>query len=148
MPKELLPILDKPLIQFAVEEAVSAGINTLIFVTGWNKRALEDRFDTNMELENILKARGKLREADLVRNILPNGMGCIFVLQPEQLGLGHAVPCAERVIRREPFAVWLADDFFADCSPGVISELVADIEISENSQISVMQVDKANVSKY
>jgi UTP--glucose-1-phosphate uridylyltransferase len=116
--------------------------------SGRNKRAIEDRFDTNMELENILNARGKLREADLVWNILPNGMECNFICQPEQLGLGHAVPFAERVIRREPFAVWLADDFFADCSPGVISELVTDIEISENSQISVMQVDKANVSKY
>ena len=111
MPKELLPIIDKPLIQYAAEEAVAAGIDTLIFVTGRNKRAIEDHFDSNPELENTLRKKGKQSAADLVRNILPKHVECIFVRQSEQLGLGHEVACAERVVGNEPFAVLLADDF-------------------------------------
>jgi len=95
MPKELLPIVDKPLIQNAAEEAIAAGIDTLIFVTGRNKRAIEDHFDSNQELQSALRAKVKNEQADMVRNILPNGVECIFVRQPEQLGLGHAVLCAE-----------------------------------------------------
>jgi UTP--glucose-1-phosphate uridylyltransferase len=91
MPKELLPIVDKPLIQYAVEEAIAAGIDTLIFVTGRHKRAIEDHFDSNQELELALRARGKDEQADMVKNILPTGVECIFVRQPEQLGLGHAI---------------------------------------------------------
>jgi len=94
MPKELLPIVDKPLIQYAAEEAIAAGIDTLIFVTGRNKRAIEDHFDNNQELEMALRAKGKNEQADMVKNILPEGVECIFVRQPEQLGLGHAVLCA------------------------------------------------------
>ena len=90
MPKELLPIVDKPLIQYAVEEAIAAGIDTLIFVTGRNKRAIEDHFDANNELENMLRNKGKDEQADMVRNIIPKGVECIFVRQAEQLGLG---PC-------------------------------------------------------
>ena len=96
MPKELLPIVEKPLIQYAVEEAIAAGIDTLIFVTGRNKRAIEDHFDSNQELEMALRAKGKDEQADMVKNILPAGVECIFVRQPEQMGLGHAVMCAER----------------------------------------------------
>ncbi|MDB4086021.1 sugar phosphate nucleotidyltransferase, partial [Amylibacter sp.] len=98
MPKELLPIIDKPLIQYAVEEAIEAGIDTLIFVTGRNKRAIEDHFDNNSELERALRSKGKGKMADTIKNILPKGVECIFVRQPEQLGLGHAVLCAERVV--------------------------------------------------
>ena len=98
MPKELLPIVDKPLIQYAAEEAIAAGIDTLIFVTGRNKRAIEDHFDSNNELVAALRAKGEDEKADMVRNILPKGVECIFVRQPEQLGLGHAILCAERVI--------------------------------------------------
>ena len=90
MPKELLPIVDKPLIQYAAEEAISAGIDTLIFVTGRNKRAIEDHFDNNIELEMALRASGNTQKADMVKNIMPEGVECIFVRQPEQLGLGHA----------------------------------------------------------
>ena len=100
MPKELLPIVDKPLIQYAAEEAIAAGIDTLIFVTGRNKRAIEDHFDANNELETMLRFKGKNAQADMVRNIIPSGVECIFVRQPEQLGLGHAVLCAERAVKR------------------------------------------------
>ena len=91
MPKELLPIVDKPLIQYAAEEAIAAGIDTLIFVTGRNKRAIEDHFDANNELETMLRAKGKDAQADMVRNIIPEGVECIFVRQAEQLGSGHSV---------------------------------------------------------
>lgn len=111
MPKELLPIVDKPLIQYAAEEAIAACIDTLVFVTGRNKRAIEDHFDNNQELEMALRAKGKNTQADMVKNILPEGVECIFVRQPEQLGLGHAVLCAERAVGNNPFAVLLADDF-------------------------------------
>ena len=110
-PKELLPIINKPLIQYAAEEAIEAGIDTLIFVTGRNKRAIEDHFDRNKELEMTLISRGSHDKARVVKNILPSGVQCIFVRQPVQKGLGHAVLCAERVVGREPFAVILADDF-------------------------------------
>ncbi|MBT7275614.1 MAG: UTP--glucose-1-phosphate uridylyltransferase, partial [Woeseiaceae bacterium] len=102
MPKELLPIVDKPLIQYAAEEAIAAGIDTLIFVTGRNKRAIEDHFDVNKELELVLRSNGKDMQADMVHNILPPNVECIFVRQAEQLGLGHAVLCAERAVAGEP----------------------------------------------
>ena len=105
MPKELMPIVDKPLIQYAAEEAIAAGIDTLIFVTGRNKRAIEDHFDNNLELEMALRAKGKENEAEMVKNILPKGVDCIFVRQPEQLGLGHAVLCAERAVGNDADAV-------------------------------------------
>ena len=105
MPKELLPIIDKPLIQYAAEEAIAAGIDTLIFITGRNKRAIEDHFDSNNELEMVLRSKGKNKMADMVKNILPKNIECIFVRQPEQLGLGHAVLCAERAVGNEPFAL-------------------------------------------
>jgi UTP-glucose-1-phosphate uridylyltransferase len=108
MPKELLPIVDKPLIQYAAEEAIAAGIDTLIFVTGRNKCAIEDHFDANNELETMLRAKGKDAQADMVRNIIPAGVECISMRQAEQLGLGHAVLCAERAVGDDPFAVLLA----------------------------------------
>ena len=148
MPKELLPIVDKPLIQYAVEEAILAGIDTLIFVTGRHKRAIEDHFDRNPELELALRAKDKNEQADMVRNILPKGVECIFVRQPEQLGLGHAVLCAERAIGGDPFAVLLADDFLTWDGEGVTSELVKAYHQSGKTQLSVMQVDGPNISKY
>ena len=148
MPKELLPIVDKPLIQYAAEEAIAAGIDTLIFVTGRNKRAIEDHFDSNKELETILRAKGKDAQADMVRNIIPVGVECIFVRQAEQLGLGHAVLCAERAVGNEPFAVLLADDFLTDYEPGVTADLVHAFENSGRSQISVMKVNGPDISKY
>ena len=148
MPKELLPIVDKPLIQYAVEEAIAAGIDTLIFVTGRNKRAIEDHFDVNKELELALRSKGKNEQADMVRNIIPSHVECIFVRQAEQLGLGHAVLCAERAVAGEPFAVLLADDFLTDYAPGVTADLVGAFEKTGNSQLSVMQVDEAYISQY
>ena len=148
MPKELLPIVDKPLIQYAVEEAIAAGIDTLIFVTGRNKRAIEDHFDVNKELELALHAKGKNEQADMVRNIVPPHVECIFVRQAEQLGLGHAVLCAERAVAGEPFAVLLADDFLTNYAPGVTADLVDAFEKTGNSQLSVMPVDEAYISQY
>ena len=148
MPKELLPIVDKPLIQYAAEEAIAAGIDTLIFVTGRNKRAIEDHFDANSELETILRAKGKDAQADMVHNIIPAGVGCIFVRQAEQLGLGHAVLCAEPAIGGDPFAVLLADDFLTDHEPGVTADLVQEFVSSGKSQLSVIEVDGPDISKY
>ena len=148
MPKELLPVVDKPLIQYAAEEAIAAGIDTLIFVTGRNKRAIEDHFDVNKELELILRSSGKDAQADMVHNILPPHVECIFVRQAEQLGLGHAVLCAERAVAGEPFAVLLADDFLTDYVPGVTADLVDAFENTGNSQISIMPVDEENISQY
>jgi UTP--glucose-1-phosphate uridylyltransferase len=148
MPKELLPIVDKPLIQYAVEEAIAAGIDTLIFVTGRNKRAIEDHFDVNKELELALRSKGKNEQADMVRNIVPPLVECIFVRQPEQLGLGHAVLCAERAVAGDPFAVILADDFLTDYIPGVTADLVDAFERTGHSQLSIMPVDDACISQY
>lgn len=152
MPKELLPIIDKPLIQYAAEEAIGAGIDTLIFVTGRNKRAIEDHFDTNLELELALRAKGLHAQADTLNNILPSGVECVFVRQAEQLGLGHAVLCAERVVGDEPFAVLLADDFLTHAlqegTSNVTSDLKAAFEATGQSQVSVMHVKGPNISKY
>ena len=148
MPKELLPIVNKPLIQYAAEEAIAAGIDTLIFVTGRNKRAIEDHFDANNELETTLRSAGQFEKAHLVKNILPADIQCIFVRQAEQLGLGHAVLCAERAVGGEPFAVLLADDFLTDYKPGVTADLVSAFLRSEKSQLSVMEVDGVDLSKY
>ena len=148
MPKELLPIVDKPLIQYAVEEAIAGGIDTLIFVTGRNKRAIEDHFDANHELETILRAKGKKAQAEMVRNIIPAGVECIFVRQAEQLGLGHAVLCAERAVGGDAFTVLLADDFLTGYEPGVTADLVQAFAASGKSQLSVMEVDGPDISKY
>jgi UTP--glucose-1-phosphate uridylyltransferase len=148
MPKELLPIIDKPLIQYAAEEAIAAGIDTLIFVTGRNKRAIEDHFDNNQELETALRTKGKHEQADMIKNILPFGVECIFVRQPEQLGLGHAVLCAERAVGDEPFAVLLADDFITHDGAGVTADLTRSFEQSGKTQINVMEIDGPDISNY
>lgn len=148
MPKELLPIVDKPLIQYAAEEAIAAGIDTLIFVTGRNKRAIEDHFDSNQELEAALLAKGKTAEAAMVHSILPDGVECIFVRQPDQLGLGHAVLCAERAVGNEPFAVLLADDFLCSDGAGVTHDLVQGFQANGRTQLSVIEVEGPNISQY
>lgn len=147
MPKELLPIIDKPIIQYAVEEAIAAGITDLVFVTGRTKRAIEDHFDRNLELEASLEAKGKDDIVEMVRSIIPESVNCVFVHQPEALGLGHAVLCAAPVIGNEPFAVLLADDFMrGDVLP--IEALCQAYEKYGSSVISVSRVADEEVSKY
>ena len=148
MPKELLPIINKPLIQYAVEEAILAGIDTLIFITGRNKRSIEDHFDSNPELEVALQLKGNKKQAEMIKNIVPNGVECIFVRQPMQLGLGHAILCAERAVSNEPFVVLLADDFLTFDGNGVTSDLVSAYTSSGMNQLSIMQVDGPDISKY
>lgn len=122
-PKEMLPVVDKPLIQYAVEEAIAAGITEMVFVTGRNKRAIEDHFDKAYELEAELEAKNKQALLDVVRSIKPSHVSCFYVRQPEALGLGHAVLCAEKLIGDEPFAVILADDLL-DGIPPVMKQMV------------------------
>ncbi len=147
MPKELLPIIDKPIVQYAVEEAVAAGITELIFVTGRNKRAVGDHFDANLELENQLLAKGKTDLRDMVRNIIPPGVSCLFIRQPEPLGLGHAVLCAAPAVGDKPFAVLLADDLMkGDILP--TQALVDAHERTGCNVLSVAEVAAEDVSKY
>jgi len=149
-PKEMLPIVDKPLIQYAVEEAVAAGITDMIFITGRNKRAIEDHFDTVYELESELEAAGKIRLLDLVRNVIPKHVNCIFIRQSAPLGLGHAVLCARPVVGDEPFAVLLADDFM-DVDAGVKPVLAQMTEVFEqegSSVLAVQDVPRAETKQY
>lgn len=148
IPKELLPVVDKPLIQYAAEEAIAAGIDTLIFVTSRNKRAIEDHFDNNHELELTLRSKGDNEQADMVKKILPAGVQCIFVRQSEQLGLGHAVLCAERAVGFSPFAVLLADDFVSSSGAGATADLVRRFKDSQKTQLCVMEVNGPDISKY
>lgn len=146
MPKELLPIIDKPIIQYAVEEALAAGITELVFITGRTKRAIEDHFDANPELERALRDKGKDDVAEMVRNIVPEGVTCIFLRQPEALGLGHAVLCAEPVVGREPFAVLLADDVMRGDLP--TTALVAEYAKAPGTILSVMEVAPEDAQNY
>lgn len=146
-PKEMLPIVDKPLIQFAVEEAVDAGITQMIFVTGRNKRAIEDHFDTAYELETELHARGKRELLDLARSVLPAHASCTYVRQSEALGLGHAVLCARPVVGNDAFAVILADDLI-DSTPGTLREMVDIYEQEKCSVIAVQDVPRSDTSSY
>lgn len=147
MPKELLPIIDKPLIQYAVEEAIEAGITELVFITGRTKRAIEDHFDHVPELETLLKQRGKQELADQTRDIVSPDVHCIFVRQAEPLGLGHAILCAEPVVGNEPFAVLLPDDFITGAVRPT-SELVQSFEETGKGAISIMPVARENLGKY
>jgi UTP--glucose-1-phosphate uridylyltransferase len=137
-PKEMMPIVDKPLIQYAVEEAVAAGITDMIFITGRHKRAIEDHFDMAYEVEAELAARGKKDLLELVQGIIPKHINCIYIRQPEALGLGHAVLCAEPVVNDEPFAVILADDLI-DGEPVVLKQMA---EVYERHQCSVLGVEE------
>jgi UTP--glucose-1-phosphate uridylyltransferase len=149
-PKEMLPIVDKPLIQYAVEEAVAAGITEMVFITGRNKRAIEDHFDTAYELENELEANGKTALLDVVRNAIPKHINCIYIRQSAPLGLGHAVLCAKPVIGDDPFAVLLADDFM-DVDEGQAPVLAQMTEIYAREQCSllaVQDVPRADTRQY
>ncbi len=147
MPKEMMPVVDKPLIQYAVEEAAEAGIEQMIIITGRNKRAIEDHFDRVPELEQELLARGKHDLYEALHSATPEGVNFIFIRQPEQLGLGHAVLCAAPVVGDEPFAVILADDLI-DARPGVTRQLVAAYEKHGASVLAVQDVPLAETSRY
>lgn len=146
-PKEMMPIVDKPLIQYAVEEAVEAGITDMIFVTGRSKRAIEDHFDKAYELESELERRGKVELLEFVRSMIPRNINCIYIRQAEALGLGHAVLCAQPVLADEPFAVMLADDLL-DGSPGVMSQMVGLYEYYRCSVVGVQDVPRHETASY
>ena len=153
-PKEMLPVVDKPLIQYAVEEAYEAGIRDMVFVTGRRKRAIEDHFDTAYELENELEQAGKREMLDLVRSIAPDDMNCLFVRQPRSLGLGHAVLCAEPLVGQEPFAVLLADDLMVGTTengiggPGVMAQMTAAFKKEGRSLLAVQEVPQDQTRRY
>ena len=148
MPKEMLPIVDKPLIQYAVEEAAAAGITLMIFITGRSKRAIADHFDRAPELEAELAAKGKFELLDLVRNISPETESYVYIRQSEPLGLGHAVLCAEAVVGDEPFAVILADDLI-DAEQSVIGQLVdARSARGGGNVLAVEDVPRTETGKY
>lgn len=146
-PKEMLPIVDKPLIQYAVEEAVSAGITDLIFITGRTKRAIADHFDKAYELETELEARGKHQMLEIVRGIIPSHVSCIFIRQVEALGLGHAVLCAKSVIGDDPFAVILADDLI-DGKPPVMKQMIDVFSYYQCSVLGVQNVAPHETGQY
>ncbi len=146
-PKEMLPIVDKPLIQYAVEEAYAAGIRHMIFVTGRNKRAIEDHFDTAYELESELEAAHKDKLLTLLHSVVPDDIFCSYVRQPRSLGLGHAVLCAEHLVGNEPFAVVLADDLMVGAPP-VLSQMVTQFKELQQSIIAVQEVPDAHTRRY
>jgi UTP--glucose-1-phosphate uridylyltransferase len=146
-PKEMLPVVDKPLIQYAVEEAIAAGITELIFVTGRGKRVIEDHFDESYELEHFLKAHHKQTLLDLVQNIKPESVQCFYVRQAEPLGLGHAVLCAEKLVEHEPFAVVLADDLL-DGEPNVLSQMLRVFSHYDCSIIAVEEIEAEDSKSY
>jgi UTP--glucose-1-phosphate uridylyltransferase len=146
-PKEMLPVVDKPLIQYAVEEAYSAGIKQMIFVNGRNKRAIPDHFDTAFELEHELEAAGKQELLDLVHSIKPDDMECIYIRQPKALGLGHAVLCAQSVVVNEPFAVLLADDLMVG-KPSILKQMVDQYNEWHASIIAVQEVLPEHTKRY
>jgi UTP--glucose-1-phosphate uridylyltransferase len=143
----MLNVVDKPLIQYAVEEAIAAGITEMIFVTGRSKRAIEDHFDKAYELEAELEAKNKHALLEIVRSIKPSHVDCVYVRQPEALGLGHAVLCAEKLVRDEPFAIILADDLL-DGQPPVLQQMLKVHEAQQGSVIAVEKIDPAKSSSY
>ena len=146
-PKEMMPIVDKPLIQYAVEEAVAAGVTDMIFVTGRSKRAIEDHFDKAYELESELERRGKTEILEFVRGMIPKSINCIYIRQSEALGLGHAVLCAQPAIGDEPFAVILADDLL-DGQPTVMKQMVDTYDYYRCSVIGVQDVPREETKSY
>ena len=146
-PKEMMPIVDKPLIQYAVEEAVAAGITDMVFVTGRTKRVIEDHFDKAYELENELALKNKTEMLKVVRNLLPKSINCIYIRQPEALGLGHAILCARPVIGDEPFAVLLADDLL-DNDPPVKKQMTDLYDEYQSSVLGVLDVPRADTGSY
>jgi UTP--glucose-1-phosphate uridylyltransferase len=146
-PKEMLPIVDKPLIQYAVEEAAAAGITEMVFVTGRNKRAIEDHFDKAYELETELERKGKDVLLDMVRSVLPDGVRCIYIRQAEPLGLGHAVLCAQPIVGDEAFAVLLADDLM-DSQPPAMARMGQIFTREGASLLGVEEVPKDQTQSY
>ncbi|MBT9501906.1 MAG: UTP--glucose-1-phosphate uridylyltransferase GalU [Burkholderiaceae bacterium] len=146
-PKEMLPVVDKPLIQYAVEEAYAAGIREMIFVTGRHKRPIEDHFDTTFELELALEQAGKEALLEVVRGVKPDDMECVYVRQPRALGLGHAVLCAERLVGKEPFAVLLADDLMVG-NPPVLKQMVEQFAEWRVSILAVQEVPAEHTRRY
>ncbi|MDG2518131.1 UTP--glucose-1-phosphate uridylyltransferase GalU [Lysobacter soli] len=148
VPKEMLPIIDRPLIQYAVDEAIEAGCDTLVFVTNRYKHAVADYFDKAYELEQKLERSGKTEQLELVRNVLPEGVRAVFVTQAEALGLGHAVLCAKAVIGDEPFAVLLPDDLIWNRGPGALKQMADAAEASGASVIAVQDVPREQTASY
>jgi UTP--glucose-1-phosphate uridylyltransferase len=146
-PKEMMPVVDKPLIQYAVEEAVAAGITDMVFITGRNKRAIEDHFDTAYEIEAELAARGKTELLRAVQEVIPKHVNCIYIRQSEPLGLGHAVLCAQPVVQDEPFAVILADDLI-DGEIAIMKQMVDVYARYECSVLGVQDVPRAQTGQY
>ena len=146
-PKEMMPIVDKPLIQYAVEEAVAAGISEMIFVTGRTKRVIEDHFDKAYELENELALKHKTQMLEFVQNLLPKHINCIYIRQSEALGLGHAVLCARPVVGNEPFAVLLADDLL-DNDPPVMKQMTDIYDYYRCSVLGVLDVPREDTASY
>ncbi len=147
-PKEMLPVVDKPLIQYAAEEAVAAGVDTLIFVTGRNKRSIEDHFDKAYELERELEIKQKHKLLEIVRGILPPHVDCVFIRQAEALGLGHAVLCAKTIVGDEPFAVILADDLINFTKQSCLSQMVDVYNYQHCSVLGSMTVSDEELSAY
>jgi UTP--glucose-1-phosphate uridylyltransferase len=145
--KEMLPVVDKPLIQYAVEEAYAAGIRQMIFVTGRTKRSIEDHFDTAYELESELEAASKTALLEVARSIAPNDMSCVYVRQPRALGLGHAVLCARELLGNEAFAVLLADDLMVG-EPPVMAQMVQQYAHWGASQLAVQDVPREHTRRY
>ena len=150
MPKEMLPVVDRPLIQYAVEEAAAAGITEMIFITGRNKRSIEDHFDKAYELEAELQARGKTALLESVQEALPSGINCVYIRQSEPLGLGHAVLCARQVVGNEPFAVLLADDLMQPGPEGVpvMKQMVEVFRRQHASVLAVQEVPRDDTGSY
>ena len=150
IPKEMLPVVDRPLIQYAVEEAYEAGIRHMVFVTGRSKRAIEDHFDTSVELELELENGKKKELLDLVRTIAPADMSCSFVRQARALGLGHAVLCAAPIVGDEPFAVLLPDDLMTglEGGPSVLAQMVRQFERTPTCILAVQEVPREHVKRY
>ncbi|MGH8475879.1 MAG: UTP--glucose-1-phosphate uridylyltransferase GalU [Methylococcales bacterium] len=147
-PKEMLPIVDKPLIQYAVEEAVAAGIEVMIFITGRTKRSIEDHFDKAYELETELEQRQKTETLATVRNILPADVSCVHIRQAQALGLGHAVLCAKPVVGNEPFAVILADDLIDNPNKGCLTQMVELFQENRSSILGVERVPAESTRSY
>lgn len=147
-PKEMLPIVDKPLIQYAVEEAVEAGITELIFVTSSSKRAIEDHFDSNFELEATLRERGNTEMLEIVKGILPDGVSCAYIRQKSPQGLGHAVLCAKQLVMNEPFAVLLADDLIDGGKISCLKQMIQQFEAIQQSIIAVEKISPSETKKY
>ena len=147
-PKEMLPIVDKPLIQYAVEEAVAAGITELIFVTNSSKRAIEDHFDSNFELEATLQVRGNEKLLNIVQSILPEGVSCAYIRQKSPQGLGHAVLCAKQLVMNEPFAVLLADDLIDGGEKPCLQQMVEQFAQKQSSVIAVQKIHPEETKKY